>query len=64
MAENENGEEKTETATAKKRKDAREKGNVLKSQDISVVCSLFMTFLVLRITAPLIYSSISQFMAI
>lgn len=62
MAENENGEEKTETATAKKRKDAREKGNVLKSQDISVVCSLFMTFLVLRVTAPLIYTSISQFM--
>lgn len=51
MAENENGEEKTEEATAKKRKDARKKGQVLKSQDVAVVCSLFLTFLVLRVTA-------------
>lgn len=63
MAENENGEEKTEEATAKKRKDARKKGQVLKSQDVAVVCSLFMTFLVLRITAPLAFNQLGRFMS-
>ncbi|MCM1577473.1 MAG: flagellar biosynthesis protein FlhB [Ruminococcus sp.] len=62
MAENENGEEKTEQATEKKRRDARKKGQVLKSQDISIVCSLFLTFLVLRVTAPLIFGSLSNYM--
>ena len=63
MAENENGEEKTEQATEKKRRDARKKGQVLKSQDISIVCSLFLTFLVLRVTAPLIFSSLTNYMS-
>lgn len=62
MAENENGEEKTEQATSKKRKDARKKGQVLKSQDVSVVVSLFLTFLVLRVMAPFIYTRLSEFM--
>lgn len=62
MAENENGEEKTEKATSKKRKDARKKGNVLKSQDVSVVVSLFLCFALLRAMAPLIYVRLSEFM--
>lgn len=62
MAENENGEEKTEQPTAKKRQDARKKGQVLKSQDVSVVCSLFLSFFVLRITAPSIFSRLGDFM--
>ncbi|MGN1106950.1 MAG: flagellar biosynthesis protein FlhB [Huintestinicola sp.] len=62
MAENENGEEKTEQPTAKKRRDARKKGQVLKSQDVSVVCSLFLSFFVLRITAPTIFTRLGDFM--
>lgn len=60
MAENENGEEKTEQATSKKRKDARKKGQVLKSQDITIVCSLFVTFFILRIMAPMIFTELSN----
>ena len=62
MAENENGEEKTEQATAKKRSDARKKGQVLKSQDVAVVCSLFISFFVLKITASSIFSYLRDFM--
>lgn len=62
MAENENGEEKTEEATDKKRRDARKKGQVLKSQDVAVVCSLFLSFFVLRITAPTIFTRLGDFM--
>lgn len=56
MAENENGEEKTEQATEKKRRDARKKGQVLKSQDVSVVCSIFLSFFVIRIMASTVFS--------
>ncbi|MBQ5332350.1 MAG: flagellar biosynthesis protein FlhB [Oscillospiraceae bacterium] len=62
MAENENGEEKTEEATEKKRRDARKKGQVLKSQDVAVVCSLFLSFFVLRITASSVFSRLGNFM--
>jgi len=62
MAENENGEEKTEEATDKKRRDARKKGQVLKSQDVAVVCSLFLSFFVLRISAPSIFKNLNDFM--
>ena len=62
MAENENGEEKTEEATAKKRKDARKKGQVLKSQDVAIVCSLFLSFFVLKITAKLAFTELGSFM--
>lgn len=62
MAENENGEEKTEQATEKKRKDARKKGQVLKSQDVAVVCSLFLTFFVLRLSAPMAFEELGQCM--
>lgn len=63
MAENENGEEKTENATAKKRKDARKQGNVLQSQDINIVCSILLLFFVLRLCAPMIFSLITNFMS-
>lgn len=62
MAENENGEEKTEQATDKKRKDARKKGQVLKSQDVAVVCSLFLTFFALRLSAPMAFEELGRFM--
>lgn len=62
MAENENGEEKTEEATEKKRRDARKKGQVLKSQDVAVVCSIFLTFFTLRMTAKLSYTELAACM--
>ncbi|MGN0665194.1 MAG: flagellar biosynthesis protein FlhB [Huintestinicola sp.] len=62
MAENENGEEKTEKATSKKRKDARKKGQVLKSQDVAAVVSIFIVFFVLRLTGKLTWNVLSDTM--
>lgn len=60
MAENENGEEKTEMPTAKKLRDARKKGQVMKSQDVVSVVFLLITFAVLRISAKLTYKVIAE----
>ncbi|MCR5793227.1 MAG: flagellar biosynthesis protein FlhB [Lachnospiraceae bacterium] len=43
------GGEKTEDATAKKLKDAREEGQVMKSQDVNVAVSLLVAFLILKV---------------
>lgn len=44
--------EKTEKATPKKRRDEREKGNVLKSQDVVVVLGTFVSFYALKLYFP------------
>lgn len=46
------GEEKTEAATPKKKQDARKKGQVLMSRDISSVISLLLGFIALNALGP------------
>lgn len=53
--------EKTEKATPKKRRDARKKGNVLTSKDITTVVSIFVVFAVIRLFFPFIYDQISMY---
>ncbi len=55
MAENDSS--KTEKATPKRRKDARKKGNVFKSQDIIVITSLIGSFIAMRYMVPVIYKT-------
>ncbi|MCL2702293.1 MAG: flagellar biosynthesis protein FlhB [Defluviitaleaceae bacterium] len=59
---NDTGGEKTEKATPRKREKAREEGQVLKSQEISVAVLLLAVFGGLRIFGPYIYRNISEFM--
>ena len=54
--------EKTERATAKKRRDAREDGQVLKSMEISTSVSLLVIFAVLRPLTPYLGERITDFM--
>lgn len=54
-------EEKTEKATPKKRKEAREKGQVLKSQEITSAFLLMATFLSLKIFGSYMLSNIHDF---
>lgn len=53
---------KTEKPTAKKRNDARKKGNVFKSQDINTVVSLFIVFFALQKLFPFIYAGSRDFL--
>lgn len=57
-----NGQEKTEQPTGKRRRDARKKGNVLQSKDISVVVMLFGIFWMIRLMLPLIYTTVRGYM--
>ena len=54
--------EKTEKATPKKRQDARKKGQVLKSQDVSAGIALLLLFLFLFIYAPIMLEGIFSFL--
>lgn len=54
--------ERTERATAKKRRDERRKGHVLTSKDITTVVSIFVVFAVIRLLFPFIYDQISLFL--
>ena len=56
------GQEKTEKATPKKRKDERKKGHVAMSKDVVVVVSLLGIFCCLRILFPMIYESLQDAM--
>ncbi len=58
MAENENGQEKTEKATGKKRNDQRKEGHVAKSKDVVTVVSLVGVFLCLRLLFPMMVESL------
>jgi flagellar biosynthetic protein FlhB len=55
------GQEKTEKATPKKRKDAREKeGNVLQSKEVNTAFSLLIMFFALSLLGPLMFSQMQE----
>lgn len=54
--------EKTEKATPKKRQDARKKGQVLKSQDVTAAIVLLLLFLFLYFTGPMMVKGIFGFL--
>lgn len=54
--------EKTEKATPKKRQDARKKGQVLKSQDVTAAVLLLLTFFFLLFFAPFMYDGLKGFL--
>jgi flagellar biosynthetic protein FlhB len=56
------GGEKTEKATSKKREDARDKGNVLKSTEIITALILLTSFFTIRTLAGFIYKQMSGFL--
>jgi flagellar biosynthetic protein FlhB len=56
-----NGQEKTEKATPKKRRDARKEGNVFQSKEICTVVILFGVFWMIRILLPFIYTQVRQY---
>ncbi|MCI8506044.1 MAG: flagellar biosynthesis protein FlhB [Lachnospiraceae bacterium] len=60
MAE-QNGQEKTEKPTSKRRKDAKKEGNVFQSREICTVIILFGVFWMIRILIPFIYTQIRQY---
>lgn len=53
--------EKTEKATPKKRQDARKKGQVVKSQDVTAAVLLLILFLFLYVWAPFMLESLFSF---
>ena len=55
--------DKTEEPTAKKRQDARKKGQVAKSQELNTAFVLLAGFMVLRILWEYIYGNISEYAA-
>ncbi len=58
MAKEGTGGERTEPATPKKRQEAREKGNVAKSQDLVVAASLLAMFAALKALGPTIVNQV------
>ncbi len=54
--------EKTEKATPKKRQDARKKGQVLKSQDVTAAVLLLLMFIFLFVIAPFMFKGIMGFL--
>lgn len=54
--------EKTEKATPKKRKDARKKGQVVKSQDLSAAIIFLVLFLFLVLMAPIMFKGLAAFL--
>jgi len=52
--------EKTEKATPKKRKDARDKGQVFKSQELSSAIILLTLFVVLRLSFPFMFEQLQN----
>lgn len=56
------GQEKTEKATPKRRKDERKKGHVPVSKDVVVVISLLGIFCCLRILFPMMYETLQEAM--
>lgn len=59
MAEGSGGE-KTEKATAHKRQEQRKEGNVMQSKDVVSAATVLLMFFVLRLTAQLMYHTITQ----
>jgi len=54
--------EKTEPATDKKREEARQQGNLPKSQDLGSVVALLASFITLRFYGPYLFSYFADFM--
>jgi len=54
-------DEKTEKATPKKRQDARQKGQVLKSKEINSAVLLLAMFLTVKFSCPMIYEELSNY---
>jgi len=54
--------DKTEKATPKKRQDARKKGQVLKSQDVTAAIGLLFLFMFLYFTGPMMMEGIFNFL--
>lgn len=50
-----NGQEKTEQPTSKRRREAREEGNVFQSKDVVTVILLFGVFYMIKKMLPFIY---------
>lgn len=61
MAE-QNGQEKTEQPTSKRRSDARKDGNVFQSKEICTVVILLGVFWMMRFMLPFIYRQVRQYM--
>ncbi len=57
-----NGQEKTEQASPKRRKDARKEGNVFQSKDVATVVTLFGMFTMLQWMIPAIHENVRQFL--
>jgi flagellar biosynthesis protein FlhB len=55
-------EEKTEKATPKKRREARKKGQVVKSQEINTAVTLFMALLACKLFAGMVIQSFLSFL--
>ena len=55
------GGEKTETATFKKRQDARKKGQVMKSTEIITAVVLFAAFFTIKLCGGVIYEGVARF---
>ena len=58
------GDDKTEKATPKRRRDERKKGNVLMCQDIIAVCTLICSVLMLRFMFSTFVSQLKEFFAL
>lgn len=54
--------DKTEKATPKRKEDARKKGQVLQSKELSTALVLLAVFFILRLLGPFIYGEISNFL--
>ena len=57
-----NGQEKTEKPTGKRRSDARKRGNVFQSKDVSTVAMLLGVFMMARFMMPHIYTTIRGYL--
>ncbi len=57
-----NGQEKTEKPTGKRRREARQEGNLFQSKDAVTVVMLFGVFWMLRLTIPMIYRTVRDCM--
>ncbi|MDF2839899.1 MAG: flagellar biosynthetic protein FlhB, partial [Clostridia bacterium] len=53
-------EEKTEPATAKRRRESREKGQVAKSKEITTAVLLLVTFITIRMFASSIFTNMTE----
>lgn len=64
MAQEGTGGERTEKATPKKRKDARERGQVRKSQDVVTALMMLALFAVLRFMGPWMWERMAAFLSL